>query len=57
MAYFSGEYECTVDAKGRMLLPSRVKVRLPENHHAELVIQKSTDSRVGKNCRKNIFPK
>ena len=43
MAYFSGEYECTVDTKGRMLLPSRVKVRLPENHHAELVIQKSTD--------------
>jgi MraZ protein len=43
MAYFSGEYECTVDTKGRMLLPSRVKVRLPENFNSALVIQKSTD--------------
>ncbi len=41
MAYFSGEYECTVDAKGRMLLPSRVKARLPENNAQAIFVTKS----------------
>lgn len=41
MAYFSGEYECTVDAKGRMLLPSRVKARLPENNAQSIFVTKS----------------
>jgi len=43
MNYFSGEYECTIDPKGRMLLPSKVKVRLPESNASELVLQRSTD--------------
>jgi MraZ protein len=30
MAYFSGEYECKVDPKGRLVLPARVKAQLPE---------------------------
>lgn len=38
MAFFSSEYECTVDAKGRMVLPSKVKNRLPENDNKEIVI-------------------
>ncbi len=43
MTYFSGEYECTVDAKGRMILPSKLKVRLPESANGELHILRSTD--------------
>jgi MraZ protein len=43
MAYFSGEYECTIDAKGRMILPAKLKVRLPETGNGELHILKSTD--------------
>lgn len=29
MAYFSSEYECKLDAKGRMVLPAKVKSNLP----------------------------
>ena len=43
MAYFSGEYECTVDVKGRMILPSRVKARLPEGFTNEIFLLRSTD--------------
>jgi len=41
MLYFSGEYECSIDSKGRMLLPSKVKARLPENYSHTIVITKS----------------
>lgn len=34
MAYFSGEYECKLDAKGRMVLPSRLKASLPAEQSA-----------------------
>ncbi len=30
MSFFSGEYECKIDAKGRMTLPSKVKAKFPE---------------------------
>ncbi|MDB5271918.1 MAG: protein MraZ [Chitinophagaceae bacterium] len=30
MAYLSGEYECKLDAKGRMVLPARIKSTLPD---------------------------
>lgn len=43
MAYFSGEYECTVDPKGRMILPAKVKVRLPEGFNSEIFLLRSTD--------------
>lgn len=43
MAYFSGEHESTVDAKGRMILPARVKARLPEGFTSEIFVLKSTD--------------
>jgi MraZ protein len=29
MSYFSSEYECKLDAKGRMVLPAKVKSNLP----------------------------
>jgi MraZ protein len=43
MAFFSSEYECTVDAKGRMVLPSKVKNRLPENDNKEIVINRGVE--------------
>lgn len=43
MGYFSGEYEATVDAKGRMILPAKVKARLPEGFAQEIFLLRSTD--------------
>lgn len=31
MSYFSSEYECKLDAKGRIVLPARFKANLPES--------------------------
>ena len=30
MSFFTGEYDCKLDAKGRLVLPSRIKANLPE---------------------------
>ncbi len=38
MAIFTGEYECKLDAKGRLTLPSKVKSKLPEVSGNQLVI-------------------
>lgn len=38
MSYFSGEYECKIDAKGRAVLPSRIKSALPAASGNSLVI-------------------
>lgn len=38
MAIFTGEYECKMDAKGRLLLPSRIKAKLPECSRHEIVL-------------------
>lgn len=40
MSYFSGEYECKVDAKGRMVLPSKIKANLPGVSTNELVVKR-----------------
>ena len=40
MSYFSGEYECKVDAKGRMVLPAKIKGRLPESSGNEIVVSR-----------------
>ena len=40
MSYFSGEYECKVDAKGRMVLPAKIKVNLPGLNTNELVVKR-----------------
>lgn len=40
MIYFSGEYECKIDAKGRMVLPAKVKARLPEQDAGEIVVKR-----------------
>ncbi len=40
MAFFTSEYECKLDAKGRLVLPAKIKVNLPEASSTELVIRK-----------------
>ncbi|MBS1681301.1 MAG: division/cell wall cluster transcriptional repressor MraZ [Bacteroidetes bacterium] len=39
MTFFTSEYECKLDAKGRLVLPARIKSQLPEDSR-ELVIRK-----------------
>jgi len=38
MAFFTSEYDCKLDAKGRLVLPARIKASLPESSGNELVI-------------------
>ena len=42
MTFFTSEYECKLDAKGRLVLPARIKVQLPEPEGGvqELVIRR-----------------
>jgi MraZ protein len=38
MTFFTSEYECKLDAKGRLVLPARIKNGLPETSGNELVV-------------------
>jgi MraZ protein len=38
MSLFTGEYECKLDAKGRLTLPSKVKSKLPEVSGNQLIM-------------------
>ena len=42
MTFFTSEYECKLDAKGRLVLPARIKTQLPEPDGTgqELVIRR-----------------
>ncbi|MCR9254256.1 MAG: division/cell wall cluster transcriptional repressor MraZ [bacterium] len=40
MAFFTSEYECKLDAKGRLVLPAKIKVNLPEASSTELVLRR-----------------
>lgn len=40
MAFFTSEYECKLDAKGRLVLPSKIKTNLPEASANGLVLRK-----------------
>jgi MraZ protein len=42
MTFFTSEYECKLDAKGRLVLPARIKVQLPPEGGGgnELVIRR-----------------
>lgn len=44
MAFFSGEYECTIDAKGRMVLPARIKANLPEIDAGNVVLTRGFET-------------
>ncbi len=43
MASFTGEYECKLDAKGRMVLPSKMKAALPESLGQEMMLRKGNE--------------
>ena len=40
MSFFTSEYECKLDAKGRLVLPARIKSNLPDSSGNELVMRK-----------------
>ncbi|MCJ8209402.1 division/cell wall cluster transcriptional repressor MraZ [Mucilaginibacter sp. RS28] len=40
MSHFLGEFECKLDAKGRMMIPSGLKKQLPEAEREGLVINR-----------------
>lgn len=40
MAHFLGEFDCKLDAKGRMMIPSGLKKQLPEAEREGLVVNR-----------------
>lgn len=40
MTFFTSQYECKLDAKGRLVLPARIKSQLPDGDSQELVVRK-----------------
>ena len=40
MTFFTSEYESKLDTKGRLVLPARIKIQLPEGESQELVIRR-----------------
>ena len=40
MVYFASEYEVKIDAKGRMVLPAKVKSNLPQESGANIVLSR-----------------
>lgn len=44
MALFTSEYECKLDAKGRLVLPAKIKANLPEASGNQLFVMKGMDS-------------
>jgi len=43
MSLLTGEFECKMDAKGRLTLPSKVKVKLPEVSGNQLVLSRGLE--------------
>jgi MraZ protein len=43
MSLFTGEYECKLDAKGRLVLPAKIKVRLPETSGNQVVVMQGME--------------
>ncbi len=44
MAFFTSEFECKLDTKGRLVLPAKIKANLPEVSSNELVLRKGFES-------------
>ena len=40
MSFFTSEYECKLDGKGRLVLPAKIKSNLPDSSGNELVMRK-----------------
>lgn len=47
---FNGQYECKLDPKGRLVLPSKIKGAIPESNGTALMLQMAADK-----CLK-LFP-
>jgi MraZ protein len=43
MAFFTGEYDCKLDAKGRLVLPARIKSSLPDVAGNQLIVRKGLE--------------
>ena len=43
MSLFTGEYECKLDAKGRLVLPAKIKARLPESSGNQVVVMQGME--------------
>ncbi|OOQ58040.1 division/cell wall cluster transcriptional repressor MraZ [Mucilaginibacter pedocola] len=43
MSYLTGEYECKLDAKGRMMIPAGLKKQLPEADAEGIVINRGLE--------------
>ncbi|WP_114749586.1 division/cell wall cluster transcriptional repressor MraZ [Pleomorphovibrio marinus] len=43
MAIFTSEYECKLDAKGRLVLPAKLKAALPESPSNELFLRRGLE--------------
>jgi MraZ protein len=44
MTFFTSEFECKLDAKGRLVLPARIKSQLPEGDSQEIVIRRGFET-------------
>lgn len=44
MSFFTGEYDCKLDAKGRLALPAKVKNALPDVATQELVLRRGFEA-------------
>lgn len=44
MSYFSSEYECKLDAKGRLILPARMKANLPSASGNNIVLTRGFET-------------
>lgn len=44
MAFFTSEFECKLDTKGRLVLPAKIKTNLPEVSTTELILRKGFES-------------
>ena len=40
MSFFTSEYECKLDVKGRIVLPAKIKASLPESSGNEIAIRR-----------------
>lgn len=43
MTFFTSEYECKLDAKGRLVLPAKIKSNLPEVSGTEMILGRGFD--------------
>lgn len=43
MASFTGEFECKLDVKGRLVLPSKMKALIPESLGQEMMLRKGLE--------------